>query len=439
MSFRHGFWQGQALNGWNTSEFFFRKGLKLCNLISAGVVLGVISSSVYAQSDAAAIKIGESDFVPTVRFEYLQTDNSFSTNTDQTEATAFVIRPSANWTADRRLLSLTGIYQGAYASYSESVLNYADHSLRGIVNAELSSRQRVRARLNFDFGHQALGTGLTRGVTDSDSQVEFFNTAFQGSYLYGARQARGNVEVGFGVTNRTYQNQDTLTDGYDYTSVRPYGRFSLRLSSDTRAIVTARFNRTDYDQKTNQISRDRDDMSLLAGLSFDATGKTGGEFQVGATRTSFSRALATDQTSVEAEADLFYEPTKFSRFTLTAERVLDNNVGSSFDLNTALFITDTANLKWEHEWSSRFYHVANVSYRVENGDCPASENDNLTRATGGIELNLVIRRWLHVGTSFRGVSRETSPCANDEPNAGTTDRDLSYESRTFGAHMRATL
>jgi len=437
MSFHLEFRHGQALIGWNTAEFSSSNGVKLGILLIIALMLGSVSSSVFAQEDkAAAIKIGESNFIPTVRFEYLQTDNAFLTSKDplvedaQTEATAFVVRPRASWTADRRLLALTGIYEGAYATYSESALDYADHSLRGIVDAELSSRQRLRGRLAFDFGHQALGTGITAGFDASNaSQVEFLNTDVRGSYIYGARQAQGNVEVGFQLVNRTYQNEDNLTDGYGYTSVRPYGQFSYRLSSDTRAITTVRFNSTTFDLS----ARDRNDILLLAGLSFDATGKTGGEFQLGAGYTDFSLATNTDESRFIAEADLFFEPTNFSRFEFTAARVLDNDAGSPLNSNSVLTITDSAKLNWEHQWSSRFYHVANLSYQLENGDCPDSRD--ITRASGGIELNLVLKRWLHVGAGVSGANREATRCASDN----ATDDDFDYESQYFGTHIRATL
>jgi len=400
------------------------------------LVLGILPAPALAQIDeAASIKIGESNLIPSVRFEYLQTDNAFLNDSDQsgseqTEATAFVIKPRADWTADRRLLSLTGTYEGEYASYSEETLNYADHSLQAAVNAELSTRQRFLARFGFRFDHQPLGTSFTRGISDSDAeQVEFIDTELTGSYNYGAQNARGNFILGLGFLARAYQNREDLTAGSDYISIRPFGQFSLRLSADTRAIATLRFSNTTFDNSV----RDRNDVSLLAGLRFAATGKSGGEFQLGTSQSIFSQSNRDDEISFIAEAELFYEPSVFSRFELSAKRELDNDAGSPLDLSSVLTITDTANLNWRHEWSSRLFHVANLSYELENGDCP--DRNSLATAAGGIELNLVIRRWLQVGASFSGRARDTTICETVEANIG----DVSYESQFIGAHIRATL
>lgn len=448
MFFRHGFRQGQALVGRNRFEIVARPEKResvVANLrtlfgfgvISGLLMLGTLPAPALAQSDdeAAPIKIGESNLIPSVRFEYLQTNNAFLTDTDQPdseqiEATAFVIKPRADWTADRRLLRLIGIYEGEYASYSEEALNYADHSLRAIVNANLSTKQRILARIGVNFRHQPLGTSFTRGISDPDEeQVEFIDTQLSGSYNYGAQSARGNFTLGLNFVARSYQNQEDLTEGADYTSVRPYGQFSLRLSADTRAIATLRFSSTAFENS----ARDRNDISLLTGLRFAATGKSGGEFQLGASLSNFSAATVDDETSFIAEAELFYEPSVFSRFELSASRQLDNDAGSPLDLSTVLTITDVAKLNWRHEWSSRLFHVADLSYQLENGDCP--DRSSLATAAGGIELNLVVRRWLHVGASFNGRARETTLCANVAENVG----DVSYESRIVGAHIRATL
>jgi len=86
-----------------------------------------------------------------------------------------------------------------------------------------------------------------------------------------------------------------------------------------------------------------------------------------------------------------------------------------------------------HEWSSRLHHVANLSYRLENGDCPTSTS--LTTGSGSFELNVTLRRWLEVGASFTGQFRDTDLCENIEANIG----DVSFESQIIGAHIRATL
>ena len=407
------------------------------------LLLGIMLSPVFtqpaiAQIDdvAAAIKIGESDLTPTVRFDYFQTNNAFLTNPDQagvsdpTEATAFLISPRVEWQADRRLFTLTGIYEGAYASYSESQLNYADHSLRAIADAQLSSRQRLRFRAAFDFAHQPLGTGFTLGIGDDDvSQVEFINTILQAAYTYGAAAARGNVQVGLNVLSRSYQNQAALTNGAGYTAIRPFGVFALRLSSDTRAITTVRFGSFIFDNS----NLDRNDLTLLTGLRFAATGKFGGEFQVGASLSEFELASRVDQTSFIAEAELFYEPTTFSRFELIGSRELENDSGSPLNTGTVLAITDEAKLNWQHEWSSRLFHVANLSYRVENGDCP--ESGSLTEFSGRFEMNLVLRRWLHVGASFAGQTRESTQCAAQQ----AAENVFNFDAQIIGAHIRATL
>jgi len=156
MSIRQSFRKVRASSGCSAFDISVSYGAKrrvwtAAALMPVTLLLSLMSSSASAQSDEAlSLKVGESRIIPSVRFEYIQTSNAFLTNTnpgtassEATEATAFVIKPRAEWEADRRLLTLTGIYDGEYASYSEEILSYTNHSLRGIADAALSTRSRL--------------------------------------------------------------------------------------------------------------------------------------------------------------------------------------------------------------------------------------------------------------------------------------------------------
>jgi len=198
------------------------------------VLLSCVSFGVAAQDlNQSAIKVGEADFFPSIRLGGITRDNVFAASSDQTDATGFLIAPSAILKADRRGLDVTLGYEGEYASFSEDAVSYDDHNLFGAVEAVVSTRKRVSASAALKLDHQELGTGLSRGaVSIGSEQVERFIFDANAAYTYGAPTARFNVTAGLDLDSVTFQNRPDITDGRDHTEFTPYGRISYRLNRE---------------------------------------------------------------------------------------------------------------------------------------------------------------------------------------------------------------
>ena len=374
-------------------------------------------------AEQQSIKIGETDLYPSVRVDYKQNDNIFLSASDELDSTGVIISPRVDWVADRRLLTLRGNYTGNYSSNSESALDYADHEFSADAAAEFTARKRAEGKLVLEFGHETLGTQRTRGsATTDDTAVKFLSTTLSGEYVYGAKNARGNLIGGVRLQNFAYTNRSDVTSGGDYTSLEPYGIFSLRLSPDTRALLELRFASINFNG-----SRDRTDTSLLAGFSFEPSGKFGGDLKVGTTLSNFSGGDS--DSSVISEISLFYEPVPFSRFSVNFARSIDNESANPANADAVNVITDELTVGWRHEWSSRVFHNASLSIDAIDQACPSSD---LTITGGSFDLNVLVRRWLTVGANFAASQRESDDCAGSE-------NVLDYERQIVGVHFRATL
>jgi len=401
----------------------------ICPKFLSLLVLFAASSGLWAQSapEALGFKVGETDLYPSVRIDYLQNNNAFLTESNSTSAGEITISPELNWVADRRLLRLQATYNGNYNSASEDALNYADHTLSFEADAELSSRKNVDAKLSLNFGHEDLGTNLTRADADENSeQVKYTDIVASTSFRYGANKARGNVTIGLGLQDHGYSSRRDVTAGRSFSFVEPFAAFSYRLSGDTRAVAEVRFATVDFDDN----DRDRTDLSLLAGMNFAATGKTGGRFRAGVVQSQPDSSSVNSSTEVVLEASLFWEPTNYSRFTLVGTRLLENEGGSLVNADAVAAIRNSVELKWVHRWSSRVSHTAFLLGQAIEQDCP-----NLDRnlVTGNIEVNFQIRRWLSFGLSGNGSNAVHSDCP-DKPT-----QELDFDRTRFGAHIRATL
>lgn len=414
---------------------------------STATVWSSLASAQDDYGDRPSIHIGDSNVYPSLRLAYERNDNAYLTPDNETSANDVRISPAVVWRADRRAVLVEGRYEGDYRSSSESALDRTDHLLGLTADAELGARQRIGAGVSYTRGSEDVGTELTRGGgEDFDEPAVFNELNAEGHFIYGALGARGNLEVGLRLQDFDYRplrrlsdNVD-VTDGRGYTLVEPYGIFSLRLSQDTRALLGVEVGQYSYDED----SRDRQDLTVFTGLDFSATGKLSGNLQLGATTASFDNIDRDDQTTFTARVGVGYLPVDYSRVSLTFIREFDNRTSEGFidadtgvlaDAGDVLTVEDLLRLDWRYDWSSRFSHDAFFQYTNRDRECPDVDDDVLS---AGLELNLLVRRWIEVGLGFSTGQRsgESNDCgaANDNDGSG-----LDYDRQIIGAHVRFTL
>ena len=398
---------------------------------SALAALALVAGGAAAQQldDQVGVAVGDARLFPSLRIDYLFDSNVGLRDEDEVEGEAVVVRPRLDFVAERRQLRLDAGYAGAYSASSESALEYADHELFARLAAEFDARRRASARLSFARDHDDLGFDLTRGLADAfDEPVEYNTLALDTRFTYGVADARGNLFAGLDVESRSYTNLPGVTDGRDFVLVEPYAAFGYRLSSDTRAIAEIRFSSAAFEDDDN----DRDEVSVLGGADFTATGKLRGGFRLGASRASFAQEGVDDEAALVASANVDWLPRDYAVIGLDLVREFDNTTSTRVGEDQS--IRTVARLGWEHEWSSRFSTDAFAQLVDVARACPE-------RATSigslGLELDLAVRRWLEVGASVAQASRTADEC--DGGGADLAVDDLDFDRTLYGVHVRATL
>lgn len=386
----------------------------------------VTSGAAAAQQQGAPIELGESDLFPSAEIRFLSNSNAFLTPDDETDTTAVVVSPRVEWLAQRRLLDISLVYEGEYAAYSEDNLDFDDHSLRFIANAELSSRQRLEGSIELSRDHEVLGAGLTRGEADGNTeQVESTNAEAQFSFGYGAINAKGNIEVGLRLASENFTNQQEFTEGRSFTEIQPFGVFSFRLSSDTRLLFEGRVSDQNFDDEI----RDRTDVTALVGISLGENRKTSGTARVGYTRASFDQDGRSDEDTVAANVSLAWRPLDFSTFNLTLSRDFDNSDSTALQTIT---VRDEARLSWVHDWSTRLRTVAIVSRVADDRECPDLDT---AITSAGFEIGFSLKRWLVLGAGVSVASRTSDNCPVQDPN----EEDLDFDRGLGNIFLRTTL
>jgi len=390
----------------------------------------VCTSGLAQQSGQAAIKLGDSELTPIVRIDYVTNSNAYLSPSDEVEATGFIVAPEFVLSADRGGVDARVGYQGEYAGFSESALDYDDHRLFADVSAEISSRKRLLAAIDISIEHEELGVERTEGSASADSeQVESLLTTINTQYSYGALSAKGNAAVGVFARSRGFRSREDITEGEDFTELTPFGRFSYRLSSDTRALLEARYRIFNFDNSL----LDRNELQILTGLVFSGSSRVGGEAKFGLTSANYQSDAVKDTSLLAVDVNVYYLAASYSRISLRAVREFNNADGRSFSGGAQTqTIDDLLELSWDHKWSTFVGTRASVSAFNRNRECPSIGTQTFSST---FELGLSPRRWLEFGVGLQATDRSADNCEGlvQESSAREFDR------QKIGIYVRATL
>lgn len=273
--------------------------------------------------------------------------------------------------------------------------NNTDHYL----DAEAKYKFDSRNQLKLDAGYQRVEETAT---LDQDLENDKYTISHAGGmYTYGARTARGQVEVGADYEQLRYQNSDGINNDKERNTTALVSTFYYRVAPKTRALIEGRY--TDYDYVSN-TDLDSHNVALLGGVTWDATAKTSGTLKLGAERKSFDDSTGDSKIGTLGEISAKYKPRTYSTFEAKAGRQLIEGHDGADSIEQT-----TAGLSWEHYWLQRF--ATNVGYTH------ASESYQNIDREDKIDLFVVgatykMRRWLDVGLSYKRAKDDST--AQDE-------------------------
>lgn len=389
----------------------------------------VVPTALVAQD--AGVKIGDSNLIPSVKLSYQSTDNAFRQSEDPVDATGIAVTPTIRWEADKGRIAVAAQYQGEYFRSSEESLDRTWHTLLLQGTAAANSRHRFDTTFAVRDLTESQDEGFSRLVESQtlEELVRFRNVNARLGYTFGSISARGNVRFELLAASRSYTNQVALTDGGDYTVLRPAVDFSYRVGGDSRAFVTLRQATVDYDR----VGSDRTELSALVGIRLNENRKLSGDVAIGAGTTDYDNG--TDETTTIVEAGLAYAASSYSNLSLDFSReFVDNDGQASVSIGSAT-IQNSAEFAWLFEWSSRIRTIGRLEYTGNDRTCPSNNNAVFL---AGLEVQYQFRRWLSFGVGVDGESNSVDLCSDASEISGLS-ADNDYDRMSANVFLRASL
>ena len=221
-------------------------------------------------------------------------------------------------------------------------------------------------------------------------------------YSYGAPQAQGRIETGFSAARKRYQNNLTTTQNYDVNTQEVSGRYFWRVMPRTYLVAEARLGKADYRLNT---ANNNTDTRLLAGITWEATAKTTGQFKIGRQQKSFDNGSKPDTSGGTYEASVEWKPLTYSVFTLVANRSAADALvaGAAYIQNSSLGLT------WSHQWSSVMSTRVGLSNQKADYINLARNDDTLTTSAG---VSYSLGRRFALGLDLVRTDRDSTSAAS---------------------------
>lgn len=357
----------------------------------------IFSLPAVAAIEPAAIDAGPVKVVPMISAQVGYDDNFFSTSANEEDDTITVLSPSVQLIAEDGLNAYRLTYQVSQGMHQDhSSDNYTDHNLSADAHLEFSQRSVLDLNAAYNKGHEARGTGLSAsgGIANSiDAPLEYDTQTVGFSYIYGAPDATGRIQVYGEHLDREYQNFRSVTEGRDDTEVTLGAVFYYQIMPKTSLLFEARNKDIDYDLDPAN-SLDSETRKYFVGATWEGTAKTTGTVKVGVSEKDFDSASRKDFTSSSWEASVRWAPRTYSVVDISTSRSAAESTGNGNFIDTKSY-----NVNWNHAWSDIINTDLGLGLTNETYEGAADGREDDTTSVN-MGLNYDMRRWLTFGLNY---------------------------------------
>lgn len=284
-------------------------------------------------------------------------------------------------------------YGGSYGKYfSSSADNFAIHEFVGSTRNQFTARADLAATAYYLIQQDPRGL-TSRAISTEPDRWNGYGARV--TFGYGALSAPGRLEFDLGATEKSYVNNESITQDLNVGTVDAAGRFFLRAGPRTRLFTEVRLTRFDY--LTGRYSNE--EARVLGGVSWDLSASTSGTFKAGYVRKDFDQSALADYRAFTSELALRYFIRSYSVVEVAAGRVPSDFYGTGY------FNVDTyATAAWTHRFASFLSTRAFLSHLIQD-----VRGVNRTDATTAIGLGSYfdVRTWMRLGVELQH-SRRTS-------------------------------
>ncbi|WP_170287253.1 outer membrane beta-barrel protein [Halioglobus maricola] len=393
----------------------------------AGLALALACVQTAHAVDAQYFELGPVKVEPVVSVDAAWVDNVYRDAEDEQESWVIKTVPRIDARIENGPSQYAFRYELQDWYYTDSPEgeddDFTGHLFRGDIDHRFNLKNRVELFGQHHKAHEERGTGLTEGGSLSrftDTPVEYDEDRYGGTYFYGSGEGKGRLELGAEWQETDYTNYEIYTDGFDYEQVLYQGVFYWDVRPRTALVFDASYLDVTYlEERDRRASLDSDEIRLLMGVSWEASGKTRGEVKIGGYEREFEDPRRDKADGFAWDIKFNYRPKTYSSFDLTARQLSHETNGFGDYIETQEYTFNWLRL-FRRNWQSK------LGVLFANDDYSGIERED-QRLHIEWTLQKPVKRWLDLGVGWRFEDRESD------------DDNFTYNRQSLFVTMKASL
>jgi hypothetical protein len=370
------------------------KAWKLSPLIAA-----IVSVNAFAIESTGIPLGGGLNFAPLVVLSTENNDNIYSEETNEQSSTINRLAPSFSLSGDYGKTTFNTNYQAEIGTYSRnSDEDYLDQVVSGYVSYELSARHQIDFDASYIDAHDARGSVVGAESANSADPDEYNQTAAGLTYIFGSDTAMANVDVYADTFQKRYDNNEALTSIREYDENTFGALLSVKVSSATQVLFEARQGQITY--QDNALDNDGSVQHLLAGMRWDMSGSTTGEFKVGRVARNFDASNKSSGVHLNWSANLTWQPLTYSTIVASSAQNTSESNGTGNYVSSSI-----SSISWNHEFSN--FITAGISANYGEDEYVKNPRNDINSGFG-INATYSPLIWMDVDLSASQSLRESN-------------------------------
>jgi len=336
--------------------------------------------------------------MPSITLSEEYTDNIALSQTQKQASWVTVVSPAFQATSGTDSRSVTVFYDLERGADSAKNNSYIDQSAGGSVHAEFTSRATFDTAVAYSKSHDDRGTTFTGLVTGFNTPDKWHESSIDTQFSYGGKNARGRISFVAGYSMRRYENHRSLTASRDLNTANAGTTFYYKIMPKTSALIEADYTSLDYRLAGSLL--DSHEVSVLVGLTWEATGKTNGEVKLGWQRKKFNQGTQAASNNLSWDILMDWAPMTYSTWTLSSGYQANETEGTGSFIKTI-----DVNLAWKHAWSRRLQHIVELGYTHDQFVGTVRKDNGIQSSIG---LSYAFAPWLDVSTTYDYSKRSSN-------------------------------
>ncbi|MEM1154585.1 MAG: outer membrane beta-barrel protein [Pseudomonadota bacterium] len=382
---------------------------RLARTALPGVIVCALSVTMGQQGFAlepANVSFGPMFITPTLEVEQYYTDNLWLTEDDKKDTWATILTPKVQaWIESGPSEYSLGFEIEDSHYHSSGDDDYTDYTTNLDIKQVFTARNTLDLFAEYYDGHEERGSGFIQGNLSliTDGPVEYQRTTYGGDYIYGSKESRGRIRLGYKSADYDYDNFREFTRFFDREEETLNATLFWKIAPRTDALIEVRAIDNDYvrvnpDDPAGSLSND--EYNYLVGVDWEATAKTTGHVKVGAYDRDYDSNGRQDEDGFLWDVGVLWEPRSFTSLDFNTRRFYQPTNGIGNGINTRV-----VELTWLYDLSGR--SSTHLSAGFESDDYEGSDRED---DIYGIEAKYIyaFRRWFDLGAGYRFEDRDSN-------------------------------